>query len=76
MFRSSQTRLVTTTLFLGFWTGNTISHFRQGDYMAVYAGLGLSYLFTSESRFLYVCMTGASGAVLSFSVTWAFVSVL
>ncbi|KAF8960708.1 ATP-dependent bile acid permease [Flammula alnicola] len=31
---------VVTTLFLGFWTGNTLHQFKQGDYMAVYAALG------------------------------------
>jgi ATP-binding cassette subfamily C (CFTR/MRP) protein 1 len=32
--------LVGNNLFLGFWTANSISGFRQGDYMAVYAALG------------------------------------
>jgi hypothetical protein len=37
---SNQCLTVATTLFLGFWSGNTIHHFSQGEYMAVYAGLG------------------------------------
>jgi hypothetical protein len=32
--------LVGNNLFLGFWTAKSIPGFRQGDYMAVYAGLG------------------------------------
>lgn len=31
---------VGNNLFLGFWTGGTIDGFSQGQYMAVYAGLG------------------------------------
>ncbi|KDR79232.1 hypothetical protein GALMADRAFT_243140 [Galerina marginata CBS 339.88] len=50
-----QANSVAATLFLGFWTGGTIRNFRQGDYMAVYAGLG------------------ASSAILSFLLTYAFV---
>ncbi|KAF8154551.1 multidrug resistance-associated ABC transporter [Crassisporium funariophilum] len=33
---------VATTLVLGFWTGSTINGFTQGNYMAVYAGLGVA----------------------------------
>uniref|UniRef100_A0A8H8CI96 Multidrug resistance-associated ABC transporter n=1 Tax=Psilocybe cubensis TaxID=181762 RepID=A0A8H8CI96_PSICU len=51
----SQANNVATSLFLGFWTGDTIHHFTQGDYMAVYGSLG------------------ASGAVLTFLLTWAFI---
>ena len=32
--------LVGITLFLGFWTENSIPHFKNGHYMAVYAGIG------------------------------------
>ncbi|THU93933.1 multidrug resistance-associated ABC transporter [Dendrothele bispora CBS 962.96] len=38
----AQVSQVGNTLFLGFWTGNTIPGFHQGQYMAVYAGLGVS----------------------------------
>ncbi|PPQ81812.1 hypothetical protein CVT25_013648 [Psilocybe cyanescens] len=33
---------VGNNLFLGFWTANSIHGFRQGDYMAVYAALGMA----------------------------------
>ncbi|KAF9042985.1 multidrug resistance-associated ABC transporter [Panaeolus papilionaceus] len=36
----SQAAQVGNNLFLGFWTSGTVPGFRQGDYMAVYAGLG------------------------------------
>ncbi|KAF8066646.1 multidrug resistance-associated ABC transporter [Lyophyllum atratum] len=51
---------VGNNLFLGFWTAGTIHGFRQGDYMAVYAGLGvaqaifsfvLSFAFSLASLF-------------------------
>lgn len=32
--------IVAVTLFLGFWTGKTIPHFKNGHYMAVYAAIG------------------------------------
>ncbi|KAF5360291.1 hypothetical protein D9758_009169 [Tetrapyrgos nigripes] len=37
-----QVSQVGNTLFLGFWTRMSIPGFRQGQYMAVYAGLGVS----------------------------------
>lgn len=33
---------VANNLFLGFWTANSIPSFRQADYMAVYASLGVA----------------------------------
>ncbi|KAF8815566.1 multidrug resistance-associated ABC transporter [Phlegmacium glaucopus] len=44
----SQGTQVFTTLFLGFWTGNTIHGFKQSSYMAVYAALGA---FTAVAAF-------------------------
>ncbi|KAJ7746241.1 multidrug resistance-associated ABC transporter [Mycena metata] len=38
---------VGNNLFLGFWTANSIKGFRQGEYMAVYAALGLAQAFFS-----------------------------
>ncbi|KAF9447357.1 multidrug resistance-associated ABC transporter [Macrolepiota fuliginosa MF-IS2] len=38
---------VANNLFLGFWTSQSVHGFRQGDYMAVYASLGVaSAIFT------------------------------
>jgi hypothetical protein len=39
--------LVGNNLFLGFWTSESIPGFRQGDYMAVYAALGVAQGFFS-----------------------------
>jgi ATP-binding cassette subfamily C (CFTR/MRP) protein 1 len=33
---------VGNTLFLGFWTAESIPGFKQGHYMAVYGGLGVA----------------------------------
>ncbi|EMD36548.1 hypothetical protein CERSUDRAFT_115579 [Gelatoporia subvermispora B] len=38
----SQGAQVANNLFLGFWTAESISGFTQGDYMAVYAALGVA----------------------------------
>ncbi|KAF7373650.1 Oligomycin resistance ATP-dependent permease YOR1 [Mycena sanguinolenta] len=43
----AQAAQVGNNLFLGFWTGNSIHGFRQGEYMAVYAALGLAQAFFS-----------------------------
>ncbi|KAF7373644.1 Oligomycin resistance ATP-dependent permease YOR1 [Mycena sanguinolenta] len=43
----AQAAQVGNNLFLGFWTGNSIHGFRQGEYMAVYAALGLAQTFFS-----------------------------
>ncbi|CAA7257506.1 unnamed protein product [Cyclocybe aegerita] len=48
---------VGTTLFLGFWSGNTIAHFTQGRYMAVYAGIGSALaMFTFCLTYAFVIM--------------------
>ncbi|KAJ7591654.1 multidrug resistance-associated ABC transporter [Mycena floridula] len=41
---------VGNNLFLGFWTGLTIPGFSQGQYMAVYAGLGFA-----QAMFSFLC---------------------
>ncbi|KAJ7175337.1 multidrug resistance-associated ABC transporter [Mycena filopes] len=43
----TQAAQVGNNLFLGFWTSNSIEGFHQGDYMAVYAGLGVASAFFS-----------------------------
>jgi hypothetical protein len=49
--------LVGNNLFLGFWTSSSIHGFRQGDYMAVYAGLGLAQAFFSFlTSFAFACV--------------------
>ncbi|KAJ7172563.1 multidrug resistance-associated ABC transporter [Mycena filopes] len=41
----TQAAQVGNNLFLGFWTSSSINGFHQGDYMAVYAALGLANAF-------------------------------
>jgi len=38
----AQVATVGNTLILGFWSGNAIAGFRQGDYMGIYAGFGFA----------------------------------
>lgn len=44
-----QAASVGNSLFLGFWSGDEIPGFKQGDYMAIYAGKHLSKLVTGLS---------------------------
>ncbi|KAG8877682.1 hypothetical protein FRB98_006588 [Tulasnella sp. 332] len=50
---------VSTNLFLGYWTGQTISGFTQGQYMAVYAGIG-----TAQALFSFIAAAAISLAGL------------
>lgn len=46
-------------LFLGFWTSGSVHGFRQGDYMAVYAGLGIAdalFSFLLSFSFYAMCL--------------------
>ncbi|KAK0186449.1 multidrug resistance-associated ABC transporter [Armillaria mellea] len=55
----NQCSQVGNNLFLGFWTGETIHGFTQGQYMAVYAGLGVSqavFTFLSTAGFAVVAL--------------------
>ena len=41
-------------LFLGFWTNLSIKGFREGDYMAVYAALGIAQaIFSFIASFIF-----------------------
>ncbi|KAJ7461221.1 multidrug resistance-associated ABC transporter [Mycena latifolia] len=49
---------VGNTLFLGFWTAGSIKGFQQGDYMAVYAGLGFAQaLFSFLTSFAFALVS-------------------
>ncbi|KAF5370913.1 hypothetical protein D9615_009789 [Tricholomella constricta] len=53
---------VGNNLFLGFWTGNTISGFTQGKYMAVYAGFGAAqavFSFLLSLAFALMSLVGS-----------------
>ncbi|PPQ67201.1 hypothetical protein CVT24_011272 [Panaeolus cyanescens] len=49
---------VATTLVLGFWTGNTLPHFSQRGYMALYAGLGAGLAISTFSMTVVVVLLG------------------
>ena len=49
---------VGNNLFLGFWTAESIHGFSEGDYIAVYTGLGVAqgiFMFILSFTFKYVC---------------------
>ncbi|KAG6877944.1 hypothetical protein C0993_001802 [Termitomyces sp. T159_Od127] len=53
---------VGNNLFLGFWTGEIIGGFSQGQYMAVYAGLGVAQALFSclvSLSFSLMCLVGS-----------------
>ncbi|KZT29756.1 multidrug resistance-associated ABC transporter [Neolentinus lepideus HHB14362 ss-1] len=59
----TQSASVANNLFLGFWTAESIKGFRQGQYMAVYAGLG-----AAEAVFAFVTNLSFTLASLSASL--------
>ena len=65
--------LVGTTLFLGFWTSQSIHGFKQDDYMAVYASLG-TYCFTfrQECFLIRLSLTGVAQAVFILLLSFSF----
>ncbi|KAF8984488.1 P-loop containing nucleoside triphosphate hydrolase protein [Cyathus striatus] len=60
---------VANTLFLGFWTAESIHGFKQGDYIAVYSALGAAQAVTS---FFLTFMIGIDRKFQAFprSVAW------
>ncbi|CAK5271106.1 unnamed protein product [Mycena citricolor] len=61
----SQAAQVGNNLFLGFWTAESIPGFHQGDYMAVYAGLGFA---TSIFSFALSIALSISSLIASLSL--------
>ncbi|KAF5360296.1 hypothetical protein D9758_009166 [Tetrapyrgos nigripes] len=62
----AQVSQVGNTLFLGFWTGMTIPGFRQGQYMAVYAGLGVSQAFFTSILIFFIGYVNLNGSFKLF----------
>ncbi|KAK0199743.1 multidrug resistance-associated ABC transporter [Desarmillaria ectypa] len=60
----NQCSQVGSNLFLGFWTGESIHGFTQGQYMAVYAGLGVS-----QAVFTFLVTAGFAMAALIASLS-------
>jgi ATP-binding cassette subfamily C (CFTR/MRP) protein 1 len=48
---------VGNNLFLGFWTAESIKGWTQGDYMGMYAGLGVAQaVFSFAVSFAFRCV--------------------
>ena len=61
---------VANSLFLGFWSGNSIASFKQGDYMAVYACLGLAVaIFTWLAAYTMI-LAGIRASFQMFNGAW------
>lgn len=63
----SQCCQVGNTLFLGFWSGNSISGFRQGDYMAVYASFGVAQALLVFGASYTISLAGLRASFLLFN---------
>lgn len=62
----AQCSQVGTTLFLGFWSASTIPGFRNGQYMGVYAGLGISLVVFTFVGAYSTCLAGIRASFLMF----------
>ncbi|TFK49961.1 multidrug resistance-associated ABC transporter [Heliocybe sulcata] len=62
----SQGASVANNLFLGFWTGGSIQGFRQGQYMAVYAGLGAAQAVFEFATNLSFTLASLSASLVIF----------
>ncbi|KAL0958947.1 hypothetical protein HGRIS_014261 [Hohenbuehelia grisea] len=62
----SQVSIVGTSVFLGFWTSSSIPGFRQGDYMAVYAGFGAAHALFSMLLFYSFVVAGLTASLNLF----------
>jgi len=67
----AQSSLVVSSLFLGFWTSQSIHGFRQGDYMAVYAGLG-TYCFAFRQECSLIQVSGVAQAIFFLLLSFSF----
>lgn len=66
----TQVASVFNSLFLGFWTGSTIPGFSTGEYMAVYASLGVALaLFTFGGMFIMI-LAGLRASLALFNGAW------
>ncbi|KAF8578287.1 multidrug resistance-associated ABC transporter [Ramaria rubella] len=62
----SQVAEVGNNLFLGFWTAESIPGFRQGDYMAVYAVLGVAQAIFSFAESFAFSLSGLRASLNLF----------
>ncbi|KAH8086808.1 multidrug resistance-associated ABC transporter [Filobasidium floriforme] len=61
-----QASSVLNTLFLGFWSGQSISGFRQGDYMALYAAFGAASALCAFASSYAMFMAGVRASFIMF----------
>ncbi|KAI0700340.1 ATP-dependent bile acid permease [Cytidiella melzeri] len=60
---------VSNSLFLGFWTSQSIDGFTQVDYIAVYAALGAAVGLFSFACIYYICITGVNAGFNMFKAS-------
>ncbi len=63
----SQCCQVGNTLFLGFWSGNSIKGFQEGDYMAIYASFGVAQALLTFLASYTISLAGLRASFLLFN---------
>ena len=66
----TQAANVGNSLFLGFWSGGSIKGFQQGDYMAVYACLGLAVAIFTWAASYTMILAGIRASFFLFNGAW------
>jgi len=70
MLALTQIAQVFNSLFLGFWTGSQIPGYTNGDYMAIYAALGVAMgVFTFGAMFTMI-LAGIRASLNLFDGAW------
>ncbi len=70
MLALTQVAQVFNSLFLGFWTGSQIPGYTNGDYMAIYAALGVAMgVFTFGAMFTMI-LAGIRASLNLFDGAW------
>ncbi|CAD6567059.1 MAG: hypothetical protein TREMPRED_003289 [Tremellales sp. Tagirdzhanova-0007] len=67
----TQAATVGNSLFLGFWSGSEIEGFAQGDYMAIYAALGVFAAISTWAATYTIILAGIRASFALFDGAWA-----
>ncbi|RSH93382.1 hypothetical protein EHS25_007738 [Saitozyma podzolica] len=62
---------VANVLFLGYWSANSIEGFSQGEYMAVYAGLGMAMSLSIWGSVYTMIQAGLRSSFVMFDKAWS-----
>ncbi|WWD04245.1 hypothetical protein V865_002313 [Kwoniella europaea PYCC6329] len=66
----TQASAIGNSLFLGYWTGDTIGGFSQGEYMGVYGGLGAAQAFFNFGTVFGIALAAMRASLNMFNGGW------